>query len=238
MELNACEAFENNVLGTKTVAEVSGKHKVKAFVLISTDKAVNPTSIMGSTKNLAEKATLITSKQYPDTKFTAVRFGNVLGSRGSVIQVWEKQIASGQAITVTDKEAIRYFMTIPEASQLVIQASAKAHTGEVMLLDMGEPVKIVDLARQMIRLAGLKPDEDIKITYTGLRAGEKLYEELFYGEEAPTPTAQAGVMLSAPRRVAYVEVDNYLRKLLKAVERHDTHNLLQSIRLLVPEYLG
>lgn len=182
MELNACEAFENNVLGTKTVAEVSGKHKVKAFVLISTDKAVNPTSIMGSTKNLAEKATLITSKNYPDTKFTAVRFGNVLGSRGSVIQVWEKQIASGQAITVTDKEAIRYFMTIPEASQLVIQASAKAHTGEVMLLDMGEPVKIYDLAEQFIQLSGFSLD-DVSIDIIGLKPGEKLYEELLTSDE-------------------------------------------------------
>ena len=182
MELNACEAFENNVIGTKTVAEISGKHKVKAFVLISTDKAVNPTSIMGSTKNLAEKATLITSKNYPDTKFTAVRFGNVLGSRGSVIQVWEKQIATGQAITVTDKEAIRYFMTIPEASQLVIQASAKAHTGEVMLLDMGEPVKIYDLAEQFIQLSGFSLD-DVSIDIIGLKPGEKLYEELLTSDE-------------------------------------------------------
>ena len=182
MELNACEAFENNVLGTKTVAEVSGKHKVEAFVLISTDKAVNPTSIMGSTKNLAEKATLITSKNFPETKFTAVRFGNVLGSRGSVIQVWEKQLASGQPITVTDKEAIRYFMTIPEASQLVIQASAKAQSGEVMLLDMGEPVKIYDLAEQFIQLSGFAL-EDVSIELIGLKPGEKLYEELLTSDE-------------------------------------------------------
>ncbi len=182
MELNACEAFENNVLGTKTVAEISGKHKVEAFVLISTDKAVNPTSIMGSTKNLAEKATLITSKDYPDTKFAVVRFGNVLGSRGSVIQVWEKQLATGQAITVTDKEAIRYFMTIPEASQLVIQASAKAHTGEVLLLDMGEQVKIYDLAEQFIQLSGFALD-DVSIEIIGLKPGEKLYEELLTSDE-------------------------------------------------------
>lgn len=182
MELNACEAFENNVLGTRTVAELSGKHKVEAFVLISTDKAVNPTSIMGSTKNLAEKATLIVSKDFPETKFTAVRFGNVLGSRGSVIQVWEKQLASGQPITVTDKEAIRYFMTIPEASQLVIQASAKAHSGEVMLLDMGEPVKIYDLAEQFIQLSGFSL-EDVAIEIIGLKPGEKLYEELLTSDE-------------------------------------------------------
>ena len=182
MELNACEAFENNVLGTRTVAEVSGKHKVEAFVLISTDKAVNPTSIMGSTKNLAEKVTLITSKDYPDTKYTAVRFGNVLGSRGSVIQVWEKQLASGQAITVTHKDAIRYFMTIPEASQLVIQASAKAQSGEVMLLDMGEQVKIFALAQQFIQLSGFSLD-DVPIEIIGLKPGEKLYEELLTSDE-------------------------------------------------------
>lgn len=182
MELNACEAFENNVVGTKTVSEIAGKHKVKAFVLISTDKAVNPSSIMGSTKNLAEKVTLINSKNFPQTKYTAVRFGNVLGSRGSVIEVWQKQLASGQAITVTDKEAIRYFMTIPEASQLVIQASAKAHSGEVMLLDMGEPVKIYDLARQFITLSGFSLD-DVAIEFIGLKPGEKLYEELLTSQE-------------------------------------------------------
>jgi FlaA1/EpsC-like NDP-sugar epimerase len=182
MELNACEAFENNVIGTKTVSEIAGKHKVKAFVLISTDKAVNPSSIMGSTKNLAEKVTLINSKNFPQTKYTAVRFGNVLGSRGSVIQVWQKQLASGQAITVTDQEAIRYFMTIPEASQLVIQASAKAQSGEVMLLDMGEPVKIYDLAKQFITLSGFSLD-DVAIEFIGLKPGEKLYEELLTSQE-------------------------------------------------------
>ena len=137
---------------------------------------------MGSTKNLAEKVTLITSKDYPDTKYTAVRFGNVLGSRGSVIQVWEKQLASGQAITVTHKDAIRYFMTIPEASQLVIQASAKAHSGEVMLLDMGEQVKIYDLAQQFIQLSGFSLD-DVPIEIIGLKPGEKLYEELLTSDE-------------------------------------------------------
>ncbi len=182
MELNSCEAFENNVLGTRTVAEVSGENKVEAFVLISTDKAVNPTSIMGSTKNLAEKVTLITAQKYPNTKFTAVRFGNVLGSRGSVIQVWEKQLASNQAITVTHKDVIRYFMTIPEASQLVIQASAKAQNGEVMLLDMGEAVKIYDLAKQFIQLSGFSL-EDVPIEVIGLKEGEKLYEELLTSDE-------------------------------------------------------
>lgn len=182
MELNPCEAFDNNVLGTQNIAELAGEHQVEAFVLISTDKAVNPTSIMGSTKSLAEKVTLITSKLFPQTKFTAVRFGNVLGSRGSVIQVWEKQLAKGLPITVTDKEATRFFMTIPEASQLVIQAAAKAHSGEIMVLDMGEPVKIYDLAKQFIQLSGFSLD-DIPIEVIGMREGEKLYEELLTSSE-------------------------------------------------------
>jgi len=182
MELNPCEAFENNVHGTQNIAELAGEHKVEAFVLISTDKAVNPTSIMGSTKSLAEKVTLMTSKLYPRTKFTAVRFGNVLGSRGSVIQIWEKQIAKGLPITVTDKEATRFFMTIPEASQLVIEAAAKAQSGEIMVLDMGEPIKIYELAQQFIQLSGFSLD-DVPIDLIGLKEGEKLYEELLTSSE-------------------------------------------------------
>lgn len=182
MELNACEAFENNVIGTRNTAELSGKHGVKAFVLISTDKAVNPTSIMGSTKSLAEKVTLITSKNYPRTKFTAVRFGNVLGSRGSVITVWEKQLKANKAITVTHKDAFRYFMTIPEAAQLVIQAGAKAANGEIMVLDMGEPIKIYELAKQFIQLSGFSL-EDVPIEFIGLKEGEKLHEELLTDSE-------------------------------------------------------
>ncbi len=182
MELNPCEAFENNVLGTRNVAELSGKHQVEAFVLISTDKAVNPTSIMGSTKSLAEKVTLMASKDYPQTKYTAVRFGNVLGSRGSVITVWEQQLKAGKSITVTHKEAIRYFMTIPEAAQLVIQAGARAANGEIMVLDMGEAVKIYDLAKQFIQLSGFSL-EDVPIEVIGLKEGEKLYEELLTSNE-------------------------------------------------------
>lgn len=182
MELNACEAFENNVIGTRNTAELSGKHGVKAFVLISTDKAVNPTSIMGSTKSLAEKATLMTSKNYPHTKFTAVRFGNVLGSRGSVITVWEKQLKANKPITVTHKDAFRYFMTIPEAAQLVIQAGAKSTNGEIMVLDMGQPIKIYELAKQFIQLSGFSL-EDVPIEFIGLKEGEKLHEELLTADE-------------------------------------------------------
>jgi FlaA1/EpsC-like NDP-sugar epimerase len=182
MELNPCEAFENNVLGTRNLTELAGKHSVETFVLISTDKAVNPTSIMGSTKNLAEKIVLLNSKNYPNTKYTAVRFGNVLGSRGSVIKVWEQQIKNNKPITVTHKEAIRYFMTIPEAAQLVIQAAAKANKGEIMVLDMGDPIKIYDLAKHFIQLSGFDLDE-VPIEIIGLKDGEKLYEELLTASE-------------------------------------------------------
>jgi FlaA1/EpsC-like NDP-sugar epimerase len=182
MELNPCEAFENNVLGTKNLAELAGKYKVPNFVLISTDKSVNPTSIMGATKNLAEKVMLLASKDFPKTKYTAVRFGNVLGSRGSVIRVWQKQLEDGHPITVTHKEALRYFMTIPEAAQLVIQAASKAASGEIMVLDMGEPVKIYELAQSFIKLSGFSSD-DVQIKFIGLKEGEKLYEELLTDSE-------------------------------------------------------
>ncbi len=182
MELNACEAFDNNVIGSRNIAEISGVCGVKSMVLISTDKAVNPTSIMGSTKNLAEKTVLMVSRKYPATKYTAVRFGNVLGSRGSVIKVWEDQLRQGLPLTVTHEEAIRYFMTIPEASQLVIQASAKANNGEIMVLDMGTPIKIYELAQQFIKLAGFSLEE-VAIKIIGMREGEKLYEELLTDSE-------------------------------------------------------
>ncbi|MEY3370325.1 MAG: hypothetical protein RLZZ361_995 [Cyanobacteriota bacterium] len=182
MEINPCEAFENNVIGTRNLAELAGTHQADAFVLISTDKAVNPTSMMGATKNLAEKITLMTSRKFPSTKYTAVRFGNVLGSRGSVIKVWEQQLANSLPLTITHKDAIRYFMTIPEAAQLVIQAASKATNGEIMLLDMGEPVKIYDLVRQFIQLSGFTLDE-VPVEVIGLRDGEKLYEELLTSSE-------------------------------------------------------
>jgi FlaA1/EpsC-like NDP-sugar epimerase len=182
MEENPCEAFENNVLGSKNLMELAAVHSVENFVLISTDKAVNPTSVMGKTKRLAEKLLLIHARKFTNTKYTAVRFGNVLGSRGSVIKVWEKQIEEGKSITVTDKAAIRYFMTIPEASQLVIKAASKAQSGEIMILDMGEPINIYELAKQFIQLSGLSL-ADIDIEFTGMRAGEKLYEELLTSEE-------------------------------------------------------
>ena len=189
-------AVLNNIYGTRNVADVAGRHGVERFVMISTDKAVNPTSVMGATKRVAEKVIISMNDTY-DTKYITVRFGNVLGSRGSVIPLFKKQIEAGGPVTVTDPEMTRYFMTIPEASQLVLQAGAMGKGGEVFLLDMGEPVKIIDLARNMIRLSGLEPDKDIHIKITGLRPGEKKYEELLTSEEGTNRTNHTKIFEAA-----------------------------------------
>ncbi|WP_303864655.1 nucleoside-diphosphate sugar epimerase/dehydratase [Alkalibaculum bacchi] len=202
MEDSPREAIKNNVLGTLNTAQTADKYHVEKFVLISTDKAVNPTNIMGASKRLCEMIVQSINKA-SKTEFVAVRFGNVLGSNGSVIPLFEKQIASGGPVTVTHEKIIRYFMTIPEASQLVIQAGAMAKGGEIFILDMGEPVKIIDLARDLIRLSGFEPDVEIPIEITGLRPGEKLYEELLLNEEGIANTTHSKILIGKPGDLDY-----------------------------------
>ena len=205
MENSPCEAIKNNVMGTYKLAKAAAEHGVKRFLLISTDKAVNPTSLMGATKRMCEMIIQMMDRKYPGTTFMAVRFGNVLGSNGSVIPLFKEQIAKGGPVTVTDKNIIRYFMTIPEAVSLVLEASIYAKGGEIFVLDMGKPVRIDDMARKLIRLSGFQPDVDIKIVYTGLRPGEKLYEELLMDEEGMKDTPNKLIHIGHP-----IEMDDEL----------------------------
>jgi FlaA1/EpsC-like NDP-sugar epimerase len=200
MEENPVEAVRNNALATRLMCQVAGEAGVMAFVLVSTDKAVAPKTVMGASKALAEWAVEAAEQRFPDTAFCAVRFGNVLGSSGSVVPIFRRQIAAGGPVTVTHRDMTRYFMTIPEAVQLVIRAGSLVQGGEVFVLEMGEPVKIMDLARDMIRLSGLEPDRDIAIEVIGPRPGEKLHEELFNPYERPQPTpAQKILRAEHPR---------------------------------------
>jgi FlaA1/EpsC-like NDP-sugar epimerase len=232
MELNPEEAIKNNVLGTKNVAGCADRHKAERFVLISTDKAVNPTSVMGATKRIAEIIVQSLNKMSL-TKFSVVRFGNVLGSRGSVIPQFKQQISAGGPITVTHPDMIRYFMTIPEAAQLVIQAGAFAEGGEVFILDMGKSVKILDLAEDLIRLSGLEPYKDIDIVFTGIRPGEKLYEELLTGEEGLTATKHNRIFISMPAQISFSVLEMEMKLLDKAVIEGQ---IKEVIGRLVPSY--
>lgn len=237
MELNPLEAIKNNVIGTLNIAELADKYDVQRFILISTDKAVNPTNIMGATKRIAE-IIIQMSDRTSATVYSAVRFGNVLGSSGSVVPLFTKQIQAGGPVTVTHKDVIRYFMTIPEAVQLVIQAGAFSRGGEIFILDMGDPVKIEDLANDMIRLSGLVPGEDIEIKYTGLRPGEKLFEELLLNEEGITATKNDRIFIAKP---TYMDPATFAREIegLKDLLAQDKDSdFRHAIREIVPTYNG
>jgi FlaA1/EpsC-like NDP-sugar epimerase len=259
MELNPSEAIRNNVFGTKTAADAARDADAQAFVLVSTDKAVNPSSVMGATKRVAElyvqslnsgqrpvvggqqgqlnsgQSLPTTDHRPPTTRFLAVRFGNVLGSSGSVVPIFQKQIEAGGPVTVTHAEMRRYFMTIPEASQLVMQAGAIGKGGEVFVLDMGEPVRILDLAQELIRRNGLEPDKDIAIRFSGVRPGEKLYEELACDDDQTRPTAHEKIRVWQLPRPTTAHVADGLKRLLSAIEG-SPDDAVDALKWCVPEF--
>ena len=229
------EAIKNNVFGTYNVADAAGRYGAEKFVLISTDKAVNPTNVMGASKRLCEM--VVQSMQYyENTTFVAVRFGNVLGSNGSVIPLFKRQLASGGPLTVTDRRIIRYFMTIPEASQLVMQAGAMAERSQVFVLDMGEPVKILTLAENLVRMAGLVPYVDVDIIETGLRPGEKLYEELLMSSEHLTATKYEKIFVEQQERISREEMHHHLDRLRQVLATESASEIVRVMREIVPTF--
>jgi FlaA1/EpsC-like NDP-sugar epimerase len=228
------QAARNNVLGTWRMASAASRHGVRRFVLISTDKAVNPTSLMGATKRIAE-IVAESFNQLDGTRFSTVRFGNVLGSAGSVVPLFQEQIRNGGPVTVTHREMTRFFMTIPEATQLILQAGAMGRGGEIYVLDMGEPIKIDFLAQQLIRLSGFVPGKDIRIEYTGLRPGERLHEELFHEDERLEKTQHRKIFLARHRTVDRSAVEQAVGELTEACERFDEERITALIKRLVPE---
>ena len=235
MEYNPTQAVLNNIFGTRNIADAAHQYKVRNMVMISTDKAVNPTNVMGATKRAAEIYVQALSRT-STTRFTTVRFGNVLGSNGSVIPLFKEQIANGGPVTVTDKRVIRYFMTIPEASQLVLQAGGIGTGSEILVLDMGDPVRIIDLAEELIRLSGLTPYEDIDIVVTGLRPGEKLFEELLIDGEGILPTAHDKIKVLAPVLIDMQPVRDELDRLHESARTNSVHELMDSLKRIVPEF--
>lgn len=234
MEINPTEAIKNNIFATKLIGELAGEFKAKDFVLISTDKAVNPTSVMGASKRIAEIVLQDLNRIYA-TNYVAVRFGNVLGSTGSVIPIFREQIQEGKALTVTDPQMTRYFMTIPEASQLVLQAGALGTGGEIFILDMGEPVKILDLAEDMIRLSGLQPYEDIDIVFSGAKPGEKLFEELEITGENLLKTEHPKIFIGKIATYSSEDVANILSNFRQAVEENDKSKIRRLFNHFLPE---
>ena len=243
MESFPNEAILTNVLGTKNIADMAVKYGVQRFVMISTDKAVNPTNIMGASKRIAEIYVQslfrnLHAKDEQCTKFITTRFGNVLGSNGSVIPYFRKQIAAGGPVTVTHPDIIRYFMTIPEACCLVMEASTLGNGGEIFVFDMGKPVKIIDLARNMIRLAGYTPGKDIPIVFTGLRPGEKLYEELLNQKELTLPTSNSKIMIARVREFDYEQVQRQVDELIETSRLDKPFTTVRLMKKLVPEYIS
>ena len=235
MEKNVDEAVKNNVFGTLNLVNLSDKYNVKKFIQISTDKAVNPTNVMGATKRICEM--MVQNKDKTSkTEFVAVRFGNVLGSNGSVIPLFEKQIQKMGPVTVTHPEIIRYFMTIPEAVSLVLTAGSLANGGEIFVLDMGSPIKIKDLAENLIRLSGFIPHEDIKIEYTGLRPGEKIYEELLMDEEGMKKTENKKIYIGHPININSEEFLNDLEKLRNISSNGSMSDILEMLLKMVPTF--
>jgi FlaA1/EpsC-like NDP-sugar epimerase len=235
MEQNPVEAVRNNAVATRIVAAAAGESLVERFVLVSTDKAVQPETVMGASKALAEWAVESAQHRFPGTRFATVRFGNVLGSSGSVVPIFRRQIAAGGPVTVTSPEMTRYFMTIPEAVQLIIRSGDLGRGGEVFVLEMGEPVKIVDLARNMIRLSGREPDEDIAIEVIGRRPGEKLHEELFNADERPLPTAAEKILAAERPSLDHGWVENAFARVESVVYGGDPSALTDAVAALAVE---
>ena len=234
MEANPGEAVKNIVCATRNLADLAHRHQVGSFVMISTDKAVNPTSVMGACKRVAEMYVQALAADSP-CQFVTVRFGNVLDSAGSVVPIFREQIARGGPVTVTHPEMKRYFMTIPEASQLVIQAGAIGHGGEIFVLDMGEPVRIVDLARDMIHLSGLQVGRDIEIEFTGVRPGEKLFEELHNCGERGFATLHPKIMVADAQRLSLPLADDAVRR-LAALANQPPESIIEQLQTIVPPY--
>lgn len=241
MEENPCQAIYTNVLGTKNIADLSVQYGVKKFVMVSTDKAVNPSNVMGASKRIAEK--YVQSLHYksistPDaeTKFITTRFGNVLGSNGSVVPLFKKQIENGGPITITHPEIIRYFMTIPEACQLVLEAGGMGKGGEIYLFDMGKPVKIIDLAKKMIQLAGFEPNKDIEIKIIGLRPGEKLYEELLNDTSKTLPTHHEKIMIAMEEEEDFDLIITNVNQLIDLSVNDEDISIVQQMKKIVPEF--
>jgi FlaA1/EpsC-like NDP-sugar epimerase len=238
MESHLLEAVENNVIGTHNLVQAAFKNGVSSFVMISSDKAVNPTNVMGLTKRIAELvvSSMPTSGLHGPIRFVSVRFGNVLGSNGSVVPLFRAQIASGGPVTVTHPEIRRYFMTIPEAVQLVLQASIMGKGSEIFVLDMGEPVRILDLARNMIRLSGHEPDVDIPIRFVGLRPGEKLFEELSAASDQMRPTCHEKIMIFCGQRLEHDSMQRWICELRELLAQRNQVEVLLHLQQIVPEY--